>query len=188
MRTRTAQVVGNEHERSEWKSPPSIADLYSGARSRVFDSSLFNADLAAWVSVRVARDTLSAQAVYLFFFFKVLTCEIWFFGFVLLLKSFVLYFSGFFIGSRSVGHREIWRPIRIFSVAFVRRKGVHHHSATPRVASFSRQGKSPFLRLCRESVSLDPRQLTPRTVLGVHTCACVCVCVWYVPFSLDGYC
>lgn len=90
-------------------------------------------------------------------------------------SSFVLYFSGFFIGSRSVGHpRDMETHKDLFCGLCVCGERVHHHSATPRVASFSRQKNIrekivPFFRLCRESVSLDPRQLTPRTVSDVHT-------------------
>jgi hypothetical protein len=114
-------------------SPPSIADLYSGARSRtrrVWLPSVSSMQILRHVGLGARRAglplslSLSLRMLFFFSFFFRKVFNLWnliflfFWLCVTFWKSFVLYFSGFFIGSRSVGHREIWRPIRIFFCGF----------------------------------------------------------------------
>jgi hypothetical protein len=127
-----AQIVGNEHERSDcWKPPFYCWFIFRRAESdseSLTPKCLFNADLTACGSRCASRGItalyLSLRMLFFFSFFFRKVFNLWnliflfFWLCVTFWKSFVLYFSGFFIGSRSVGHREIWRPIRIFFCGF----------------------------------------------------------------------
>lgn len=201
-----AQIVGNEHERSDcWKPPFYCWFIFRRAESNSESSTpnkcLFNADLTACGSRCASRVItalyLSLRMLFFFSFFFRKVLNLWnliiffFWLCVTFGKSFVLYFSGFFIGSRSVGHREIWRPIRIFFCGFcIEKKSPSSLGDTEGgiILTAEKRKKSPFLRLCRESVSLDPRQLTPRILSWAYIHTHLCVCDTYLSLSLDGYC
>lgn len=156
------------------------------------------------LSARRAGSLVSKHAVILFIYFL----EFFFFIYLKLVKfdfdfvcyfwksSFVLYFSGFFIGSRSVGHpRDMETHKDLFCGLCVCGERVHHHSATPRVASFSRQKNIrekivPFFDSvgspCPSTLVNSPLALS-RTY--IHTC----MCMWYMRTLVscspqDGYC
>lgn len=72
----------------------------------------------------------------------------------------VLFLSGFFIGSRTVGHRNL-KTFWLYRVH-------HHWGATLRVASILTE--SLFFRLCRESPSSTITPCTCSNYTSLHLC------------------
>lgn len=191
-----AQIVGNEHERSDcWKPPFYCWFIFRRAESdseSLTPKCLFNADLTACGSRCASRGITSLSlsryaccySFLSFFFSKGFKLVKFDFSFLLTLRYFwkifcvilqrLLYWFSLRGSPRDMEtHKDLflWLLYREKESIITRRHRGWHHSHGRKIKK-----KSPFLRLCRESVSLDPRQLTPRILSWayIHTHKCVC--------------
>lgn len=208
MRTRGRRTDRGKRARTiRLLEAPLLLLIYIPARGvglGEFDSqvSLQCRSYGMWVSVRVARDhcslSLARHAVFLFFFFfskgfklvkfdyffLLTLCYFWKI-FCVILQRLLYWFSLRGSPRDMETHKDLflWLLYREKESIITRRHRGWHHSHGRK-----RKKKSPFLRLCRESVSLDPRQLTPRILSWAYIHTQVCVCDTYLSLSLDGYC